>query len=101
MCIRDRHQLHHLGGFWGRAGSGIIGTAVLVIGVLVLFAPWWLQNVRELTSERRARVRIEERARMVEMCIRDSFESLDERLEMLIKDLVWWATALKIARDAG
>jgi len=29
------------------------------------------------------------------------FESLDERLEMLIKDLVWWATALKIARDAG
>jgi len=29
------------------------------------------------------------------------FESLDERLEMLIKDLVWWATALKIAREAG
>ena len=59
------HQLHHIGGFWGSAGSAIVGTAVLVIGVLVLFAPWWLQNVRELTSERRERVRIEERARMV------------------------------------
>ena len=65
LIVVGLHQLHHLGGFWGRAGSGIIGTAVLVIGVLVLFAPWWLQNVRELTSERRARVRIEERARMV------------------------------------
>jgi signal transduction histidine kinase len=59
------HQLHHIGGFWGSAGSAIIGTAVLVVGVLVLFAPWWLQNVRELTSERRERVRIEERASMV------------------------------------
>ncbi len=59
------HQLHHIGGFWGSAGSAIIGTAVLVVGVLVLFAPWWLQNVRELTSERRERVRAEERASMV------------------------------------
>jgi len=58
-------QLHHIGGFWGSTGSGIVGTAVLVVGVLVLFAPWWLQNVRELTSERRERVRIEERASMV------------------------------------
>jgi len=59
------NQLHHLGGFWGSAGSAIIGTAVLIFGVLVLFAPWWLQNVRELTSERRERVRVEERASMV------------------------------------
>jgi signal transduction histidine kinase len=59
------HQLHHIGGFWGSVGTAIFGTAILVIGVLVLFAPWWLQNVRELTSERRERVRIEERARMV------------------------------------
>jgi signal transduction histidine kinase len=58
-------QLNHLGGVWGSAGSALFGTAVLVIGVLVLFAPWWLQNVRELTSERRERVRIEERASMV------------------------------------
>jgi len=58
-------QLHHIGGVWGSAGSALLGTAILVIGVLVLFAPWWLQNVRELTSERRERVRIEERALMV------------------------------------
>jgi signal transduction histidine kinase len=58
-------QLNHLGGVWGSAGSALLGTAILVIGVAVLFAPWWLQNVRELTSERRERVRIEERAAMV------------------------------------
>jgi NAD(P)H-dependent FMN reductase len=27
------------------------------------------------------------------------FESLDDRLEMMINELVWWATALKDARD--
>jgi signal transduction histidine kinase len=59
------HMLNHIGGFWGKTGSAIFGTAVLVIGVLILFAPWWLQNVRELTSERRDRVRAEERASMV------------------------------------
>jgi signal transduction histidine kinase len=59
------NQLNHIGGVWGSAGSALFGTAVLVVGVLVLFAPWWLQNVRELTSERRERVRIEERALMV------------------------------------
>ena len=58
-------QLNHIGGVWGSAGSALFGTAVLVGGVLILFAPWWLQNVRELTSERRVRVRIEERALMV------------------------------------
>jgi signal transduction histidine kinase len=58
-------QLNHIGGVWRSAGSVLFGVAVLVIGALVLFAPWWLQNVRELTSERRERVRIEERALMV------------------------------------
>jgi NAD(P)H-dependent FMN reductase len=29
------------------------------------------------------------------------FAPLDERLEMLINDLVWWSNALKVARDAG
>jgi signal transduction histidine kinase len=65
LVVIGLHQLHHIGGFWGSAGSAILGTAVLVVGVLVLFAPWWLQNVRELTSERRERVRVEERASMV------------------------------------
>jgi signal transduction histidine kinase len=65
LVFAGLHQLNHLGGVWGSTGSALFGTAVLVFGVLVLFAPWWLQNVRELTSERRERVRIEERARMV------------------------------------
>ena len=64
LVIVGLHQLNHLGGVWGSAGSALIGTVVLVIGVAVIFAPWWLQNVRELTSERRERVRIEERAAM-------------------------------------
>lgn len=59
------HQLNHLGGAWGSAGSAVFGTAILVFGVAILFAPWWLQNVRELTSERRERVRVEERAALV------------------------------------
>jgi NAD(P)H-dependent FMN reductase len=28
------------------------------------------------------------------------FESLDPRLEMMITELIWWANALKAARDA-
>jgi NAD(P)H-dependent FMN reductase len=28
------------------------------------------------------------------------FESLDPRLEMMITELIWWANALKVARDA-
>src|SRR5579863_3621705 len=28
------------------------------------------------------------------------FESLDERLEMMISEMVWWAHALKVARDS-
>ncbi len=65
LVIFGLDQLNRLGGVWRSAGSALFGTAVLVIGVLVLFAPWWLQNVRELTSERRERVRVEERAAMV------------------------------------
>jgi NAD(P)H-dependent FMN reductase len=30
----------------------------------------------------------------------DIFESLNPRLEMMIDELVWWANALKVARDA-
>ena len=62
LVIFGLHELGHIGGFWGSTASALFGTALLVFGVAVLFAPWWLQNVRELTSERRERVRIEERA---------------------------------------
>ncbi len=59
------HTLDSIGGVWGAAAPALFGTVILVVGLLVLLAPWWLQNVRELTSERRERVRVEERARMV------------------------------------
>lgn len=59
------HTIKHVGGVWGSAGPALFGTLILILGVLVLLAPWWLQNVRELTSERRERVRAQERAAMV------------------------------------
>ena len=59
------HTIKHIGGVWGSAGPALFGTLILILGVLVLLAPWWLQNVRELTSERRERMRAEERAAMV------------------------------------
>ena len=45
------------------AAIGVFAGAVLVsAGFLVLFAPWWLRTVRDLSSERRERVRAQERA---------------------------------------
>jgi signal transduction histidine kinase len=57
--------LNRIGGVWGAAVPALLGAVVLLVGLLVLLAPWWLQNVRDLSSERRERVRIEERASMV------------------------------------
>lgn len=53
--------LSHVGGIWGAAVPALVGGAVLLGGLLILLAPWWLQNVRDLTRERRERVRVEER----------------------------------------
>jgi signal transduction histidine kinase len=57
--------MNRIGGVWGAAVPALIGAMVLLFGVFVLLAPWWLQMVRDLSSERRERVRIEERASMV------------------------------------
>jgi signal transduction histidine kinase/phage shock protein PspC (stress-responsive transcriptional regulator) len=54
--------LHHLGGAWGVATPALFGAFVVLGGVLVLLAPWWLSTLNDLTGEREARVRIEERA---------------------------------------
>ena len=54
--------LNKIGGIWGAAVPALLGAVVLLVGLLVLLAPWWLQNVKDLSSERRERVRIEERA---------------------------------------
>jgi signal transduction histidine kinase len=54
--------LRHLGGAWGFAAPALLGTLVLLIGVLILLAPWWLATLDDLSGERRARMRVEERA---------------------------------------
>jgi signal transduction histidine kinase len=48
-----------------RAAFGaLIGAVILGAGFFTLFAPWWLRTVRDLTNERRERVRAQERADM-------------------------------------
>jgi signal transduction histidine kinase len=48
----------------GAASGVLIGAIALVLGLIVLFAPWWIGTVRGLSKERRARVRAQERADM-------------------------------------
>jgi signal transduction histidine kinase len=54
--------LRHFGGAWGFAAPALFGTLVLLIGVLILLAPWWLTTLDDLSGERRTRMRVEERA---------------------------------------
>ncbi|MCU1364094.1 MAG: hypothetical protein JWM55_1922 [Acidimicrobiaceae bacterium] len=54
--------LRHFGGAWGFAAPALFGTLVLLIGVLILLAPWWLTTLDDLSGERRARMRVEERS---------------------------------------
>ncbi len=42
----------------------VIAINVVIVGVLVVFGPWWLRIARDLAVERRERVRNEERANM-------------------------------------
>ncbi len=41
-----------------------IGAVLVAMAVVVLFGPWWLRLIRDLVTERQARVRAEERADM-------------------------------------
>jgi signal transduction histidine kinase len=54
--------LSKVGELRGAAIGVFIGTILVCAGFLVLFAPWWLRTLRDLSSERRDRVRAEERA---------------------------------------
>jgi len=65
LIVAGLQILRQVGGVWGAAVPALIGGVVLIIGVLIMLAPWWLQNVRDLSSERRVRVRAEERAALV------------------------------------
>ncbi len=44
--------------------NGLLSTAVLVTGIAVITGPWWLGTVRALSTERRARIREQERAEL-------------------------------------
>jgi signal transduction histidine kinase len=48
----------------GATLEGIVSAAVVVVGFLVVFGPWWLGLARDLAVERRERVRTQERADM-------------------------------------
>lgn len=65
MVIVGFDILGRIGGVWGAAVPALLGAAALIVGFLILLAPWWLQTVRDLARERRERVRMEERSAMV------------------------------------
>ena len=54
--------LRHFGSAWGVASPALVGSLILIAGVLVGLAPWWLTTLNDLSGERRERVRVEERA---------------------------------------
>jgi signal transduction histidine kinase len=56
--------LSRVGNEQGAAAYVLIGAVALLLGVLVLFAPWWVSTIRDLTQERRARIRAQDRADM-------------------------------------
>lgn len=58
------NMLSRVGGTPGAAFEVLVGAAALMLGLTVLFAPWWVRTVRDLAQERRARVRAQERADM-------------------------------------
>jgi len=57
-------ELGRAGSFSGAALGVLVGTALFIGGFLVLFAPWWVRTLRDLSTERRERVRAQERADM-------------------------------------
>lgn len=44
--------------------NGLLAAVVMVAGIAVITGPWWLGTVRELSAERRARIREQERAEL-------------------------------------
>ncbi len=57
-------NLSRMGNLQGAAFGVLVGAVLFVGGFLVLFAPWWARTLRDLTTERRERVRAQERADM-------------------------------------
>lgn len=64
LAVIGLRILRSIGGIWGGAVPAVLGGGALALGLAILLAPWWLDNVRDLSSERRERVRAEERAKI-------------------------------------
>ena len=64
LIISGISELSRVGNFTGAAFGVLVGAAAFVGGFLVVFAPWWARTLRDLSTERRERVRAEERADM-------------------------------------
>jgi len=43
-------------------GAGLLAMVITLVGVALITGPWWLKLVRDLSDERRERIRTEERA---------------------------------------
>jgi len=54
--------LSKIGELRGAAVGVMIGIVSVTAGFLMMFAPWWLRTLRDLSNERRQRVRAQERA---------------------------------------
>lgn len=65
MLVIGIRVVSRIGGLWGGLVPAVVGGGALTVGVGVLLAPWWLDSVRELSRERRQRVRVEERAKLI------------------------------------
>ena len=62
LVVIGLQLLAHVQGLWAGTVPVLIGTGVALVGGAVILAPWWLTTVRDLTDERRERIRAEERA---------------------------------------
>jgi len=45
-----------------QAREGLLSTVLVVLGLVVLSAPWWVRMAADLREERRERIRVQERA---------------------------------------
>ncbi len=64
MALWGMSLLSRVGNETGAAAYVLVGAGALVIGLFVLFAPWWIRTFRDLSFERRARIRAQDRADM-------------------------------------
>lgn len=64
MALWGMSLLSRVGNETGAAAYVLVGAGALVIGLFVLFAPWWIRTFRDLSFERRARARAQDRADM-------------------------------------